>query len=38
MHLDWNHENEGFSVDISVEIYFDIDQEMDGINQMSLTD
>ena len=31
--LDWDHENEGFSVDISVEIYFDIDQEMDGINQ-----
>ncbi len=31
--LDWNHEAEGFSVDISVEIYFDIDQELDGVKE-----
>jgi len=31
--LDWNHESEGTSVDISVEIYFDIDQEFDGLKE-----
>lgn len=31
--LDWKHETEGFSVEISVEIYFDIDQELDGVRE-----
>lgn len=31
--LDWNHDTEGYSVEIGVEIYFDLDQELDGIKQ-----